>query len=697
MADALLSAFLKELFDRMTSPEFVDFFRQRKLNEGVLEKLKISLMSVNALLEDAEEKQLTKPTVKVWLDELKDVVYDAEDILDEIATEALQRKLDAEFQTTSSKVHHSISAFLSHFIREIDQKIKYLLDKLEYLARQKDVLGLKEGAVGESVKRRPSTSLVEESGIFGRDDDKEKIINQLLSNDANNNKKFRVIPIVGMGGIGKTTLAQLVYKDNRVKEHFDLQSWVSISDDFDVFGITKTILESVTSSTCDMKDLNLLQVTLQQKLMGKKFLLVLDDVWNENYADWEVLSNPFKIGAPGSIVLVTTRSDSVASIMNALPTNHLKPLVEGDCWSLFAKHAFHDDEFDACRELELIGRQIVKKCEGLPLVAKTIGGLLRSKLDVDEWERILKSELWDSSFDKTNILPALRLSCKYLPSHLKQCFAYCSIFSKDCVLVKDEVVLLWMAEGFLKETKNKRMEEVGEDYFLDLASRSLLEQSSGNKSSFVMHDLVNDLAKFVSGQFTFRLEVDNSHEIVNRIRHLSYFRNEFDSFKKFEVLYEATRLHTFLPLELSPSDNYYYLTKKVQLDFLPNLRCLRVLSLSHYRNMTELPESIGKMKHLRYLNLSFTTIKRLPDSICKLCNLQTLNLSGCKDLSALPSDVWKLVNLRHLNISGTSIKEIPMQLGRLKCLQTLTKFIINNDSKSGGACNIEELGKLTNL
>jgi hypothetical protein len=137
-----------------------------------------------------------------------------------------------------------------------------------------------------------------------------------------------------------------------------------------------------------------------------------------------------------------------------------------------------------------------------------------------------------------------------------------------------------MAEGFLKETKNKRMEEVGEDYFLDLASRSLLEQSSGNKSSFVMHDLVNDLAKFVSGQFTFRLEVDNSHEIVNRIRHLSYFRNEFDSFKKFEVLYEATRLHTFLPLGLSPSDNYYYLTKKVPLDFLINLRCLRVLSLS---------------------------------------------------------------------------------------------------------------------
>jgi hypothetical protein len=124
--------------------------------------------------------------------------------------------------------------------------------------------------------------------------------------------------------------------------------------------------------------------------------------------------------------------------------------------------------------------------------------------------QILKSELWDSPIDKTDILPALRLSYKYLPSHLKQCFAYCSIFPKDYILEKDEVVLLWMAEGFLKETTNKRMEEVGKDYFLDLASRSLLEQSSGNKSGFVMHDLVNDLAKFVSGKFTFRLEVDDS-------------------------------------------------------------------------------------------------------------------------------------------------------------------------------------------
>jgi len=237
------------------------------------------------------------------------------------------------------------------------------------------------------------------------------------------------------------------------------------------------------------------------------------------------------------------------------------------------------------------------------------------------------------------------------------------------------------------------MEEIGHEYFLDLASRSLFEQSSDDKSCFVMHDLVNDLATFVSGQFTFILGVDRSQKIVDKTRHFSYVRSRYDNFKKFESLNEATRLHTFLPLKLPPRHDYFSLSKRVPLDLLPKLRCLRVLSLSHYRNMTELPKSIGKIKHLRYLNLSSTAIKRLPDSICKLCNLQTLNLSGCEDLSVLPIDMQKLINLRHLDISGTAIKEMPMQLGRLKCLQTLTKFIV---SKHSGA-SIEELKNFANL
>jgi hypothetical protein len=239
------------------------------------------------------------------------------------------------------------------------------------------------------------------------------------------------------------------------------------------------------------------------------------------------------------------------------------------------------------------------------------------------------------------------------------------------------------------------MEEVGNEYFLTLESRSLFQKSSYNKSRFVMHDLVNDLAKSISGQFILRLEGDCSHEIENNTRHLSYFFNQkFHSLKKFETLHKAKRMHTFLRLDMfNLPCPYYRLNGKVLHDLLPTLRCLRVLSLSEYEKFTELPDSIGKLKYLRYLDLSFTDVHRLPDSICQLCNLQTLILSMCGHLVALPKEMYKLINLQHLDIFGTKMTEMPEQLGRLKRLQTLTKFIIG---KRSGSC-IRELGKLTNL
>jgi Leucine-rich repeat (LRR) protein len=252
-----------------------------------------------------------------------------------------------------------------------------------------------------------------------------------------------------------------------------------------------------------------------------------------------------------------------------------------------------------------------------------------------------------------------------------------------------------MAEGFLQQSKNKTMEEVGNEYFLTLESRSLFQKSSDDNSCFVMHDLVSDLAKSISGQFILRLKGNCSHEIVNNTRHLSYFsKQKFHSLKKFETLHKAKRLRSFLHLNVFgynfPS---YRLNEKVLHDLLPTLRCLRVLSLMKYQNFTELPDSIGKLKYLCYLDLSFTNVQRLPDSICQLCNLQTLILSMCVELVALPREMYKLINLQHLDIFGTRITEMPEQLGRLKSLQTLTKFIIG---KRSGSC-IRELGKLTKL
>ncbi|XP_062174443.1 putative disease resistance protein At3g14460 [Alnus glutinosa] len=687
-AGMFISPIVQVFFQRMASGDFVDLFRGRKLDDGLLTRFEIKLLSVNAVLKDAEDKQFTRPDVKVWVDAVYDAVYDAEQVLDEISTKAQQRKLDAEFGNFGSKVRNSISRSTSRFVKKVEKQIEKLLKRLDFLVNEKENLGLREGTVGGNPSERlPTTSLVDESRIFGRDGDKKAIINSLLSDGASGDEMGPgVIAIVGMGGIGKTTLAQLVYNDDRLKGHFEHKAWVCVSDPFNVSMVMRTIIEAVPSrSPCDIKDnLDRLQNELKERLIGKKFLVVLDDIWEKNEDKWEVLRIALKFGAQGSKVIVTTRDHEVAKIMHG-KYHPITDLSKNDCLSLFAKYALiPNGNFNAYPQLKEIGSQIIKKCKGLPLAITAIGGLLQSNLCVDEWNKVLRSELWDSPITDTNILPALILSYKYLSLRLRRCFAYCSIFPKDHAFKKDQLVLLWMAEGFLPQPQNITMEEVGDDYFLALVSRSLLQRSKSDEhDEYVMHDFVSDLAKFISKEFTLCHKDDYSCEILSKTCHFSYSSNDFD-IKKLEI-HESIRLRTIIDLDRLGSHHFIHGVK------FSMIRCLRVLILSPWQ-LCELPDSIGKFKHLRYLRLHNYWIKRLPDSICKLCNLQILDVSDCCGLDALPRDLHKLINLRHLDVAGTKIKEMPINLGKLKCLQTLPSFIASNSG-----CGIEELGKLTNL
>ncbi|RVX04558.1 putative disease resistance RPP13-like protein 1 [Vitis vinifera] len=409
---AFLSASLQVLFDRLASRDVVSFIRGHKLSDALLKKLERKLLVVHAVLNDAEVKQFTNPYVKKWLVLLKEAVYDAEDILDEIATEALRHKVEAaESQTSTSQVGNIIDMstwVLAPFDGQgIESRVEEIIDRLEDMARDRDVLGLKEG-VGEKLAQRwPSTSLVDESLVYGRAQIKEEMVQLLLSDNARSTDAMGVISIVGMGGTGKTTLAQLLYNDQRVKKHFDLKAWVCVSEEFDPIRVTKTILEAINSSTSNTTDLNLLQVQLKERINMKKFLLVLDDVWNEDSCDWDALRTPLIVGAKGSKIIVTTRSTKVASAMRAVHTHCLGGLSFEDGWSLFKKLAFENGDSSGHPQLEAIGEKIVHKCQGLPLAIKAMGSLLHSKVEAREWDDVLNSELWDLPTDA--VLPALRM------------------------------------------------------------------------------------------------------------------------------------------------------------------------------------------------------------------------------------------------------------------------------------------------
>ncbi|CBI17182.3 unnamed protein product, partial [Vitis vinifera] len=599
VGDAFLSAFLQVLFDRLASPELLKIAQIWRVDVE-LKKLKGTLLKIQAVLNDAELKQVWNNAVRIWLEDLKHLAYDVEDIVDEFEIEALRWKLEAEPQFDPTQVWPLIPF------------------------RRKD-LGLKEKTERNTygISQRPATSsLVNKSRIVGREADKQKLVDLLLSNDTSegevcrNGDKVFIIPVSGMGGIGKTTIAQLVYNEERVIQQFELKAWVCVSEEFDLMRVTRSILESATGRSSDLKDLGQLQVSLKKVLRGKRFLIVLDNVWNENYNNWDDLMVPLRAGAQGSKVIVTTRSEAVSLMVGSIPSYNLDGLTYEDS----------------------IGKEIVKKCGRLPLVAKALGGLLRNK--------VLDSEL----------------SYYHLPAHLKPCFAYCSIFPKGYELDKENLVLLWMAEGFVQQKQKKQIEDIGREYFDELFSRSFFQKSCSNASSFVMHDLINDLARNISGDISFRL--NDASDIKSLCR-------------------------------ISEKQRYFAcsLPHKVQSNLFPVLKCLRVLSLRWY-NMTEFPDSISNLKHLRYLDLSHTNIVRLPESMSTLYSLQSLMLIDCYHLTGLVDNMGNLIHLRHLDTRGSfKLQKMPVGIDNLTSLQTLSSFVVGEN----GSSRIRDLRDMSNL
>ncbi|XP_056161670.1 putative disease resistance protein RGA4 [Syzygium oleosum] len=559
-----------------------------------LEILKETVSTLHAVLEDAEEQYHRSRQIKVWLDKLKDAFYDAQDVLEEFNIEAVRRELSGHNEMMKEVRTFFSSSNQLAFKLKMSNKVRAVREKIEAIKADRK-FHLDDRSVDSRVerqwrKREETHSFISEGDIKGRDDDKTAVIKFLL--DSNMKENVSILPIVGIGGLGKTALAQFIYNDEMVSKHFHLKMWVCVSNDFDVKKIVTNIIACAKKKAPSEDAMEQLQSELRKEIDGKRYLLVLDDLWNEEPENWLSLKRLLVGGARGSKILITTRLPSIATITDAAQSHHLGGLSDSLSLDLLMQMAYRKEEEVQDPEMLDIAKEIVRKCSGVPLVVRTVGTLLSFKKTKLEWLTFKDYELPDVSQRADKITSVLRLSYDYLPSHLKQCFAFCSLFPKDYEIKKQTLVNLWVAEGFIRPSnRSQHLEDIAHGYFMDLLRSNFFQDFQEYKETCKMHDLMHDLACVVAGNEC-GVAFDDTKSINERARHLCVGDLPISHLK-------ASPLRTYLSLMRRP-------ISEVDLrQLIQSFKRLRVLDL-HTTYVEKVPRSICKLKHLTYLDLSGT-------------------------------------------------------------------------------------------
>ncbi|KAI0510653.1 hypothetical protein KFK09_011261 [Dendrobium nobile] len=713
----ILSAFLPVILDKLISPAIQQVGAAFGTDEK-LKKLKRILESLQSVLVDAEERQNSETSIKNWLSDLMDLAYEAEDVLEVFDFEA-QRKRRSRIHDNNMrrKVFFYCSFYKPIMTRfSLCRRLNHIIEKVEAIADEIHKFNFQlNKEVGISFGRPQTHSYVDKESIIGREEDKEDIVSFLINHDGCNNRKIAVLPIVAMGGMGKTTLSQLVYSDLRVEHHFQLFIWVCVSDaDFDVIRLVRLIIEAATKEECKLSNMELLQYRLREIITGKRYLIVLDDVWNENPIQWKQLMTLLDCGGEGSTVVVSTRSMVAAKMMATHTIHYLKQLHEEDSWELFKRRAFGDGA-EETTSLVKIGKDIIKWCAGLPLAIDALGSMMRLKNDEEEWKAVLNSDIWKMQAAKDNILPALKVSYNYLPSHLKRCFAFCAIYPKAYEMEKETLIQLWMANGYIPFHGKGDLEAMGRDIFDELVWRSFFQNVKEVRSNYrqdntygyrgivtcKMHDLMHDLAQSIMGKECLNFAQAHApkwEDIPSNTRHLLI--------PSFPELTSPRSLPVLPTIRTIIGSNKYFLEQELPSKYPSMLKSLRVLS-SQVKLFNK-TVSVRHLRHLRWLDLSFSYIMELPEGICSLYNLQTLKLSGCEMLKKLPENLTNLVNLRCLYIDGCyNLVHMPRGMGSLKLLHTLTMYIVSaqvgrgleqlHDLNLGGRLELYGIDKVSNV
>nr|UBY07400.1 NBS-LRR disease resistance protein [Dasypyrum villosum] len=734
VAGWVASPIISELYKKASSVLNLDA-------SGKLKELEPKILLLQRVMEIVEESPYSyRPRLEQLFTDLKSAFYQAEDILDDVEYYRLEKQIQQDDcpksevaapprnkDRVNKPLRQKECGMSKTELKQSLEKIEKVIDDACGLLEQMNLPNKSNAILTKPANSRGAvTTARPPSVVIGRDKDCDNIVAMLHDKeedaqpDTDSAQCYSIIGIHGIGGSGKSTLSQLVCAREEKDGHFNLVMWVHISQDFNVDTVFRQMSEAATRTPCrQFNNLDTLQTNLEKELHGKRFLLVLDDVWYNNrdvrqYEKLQQILSPLNVGEAGSKILVTSRTKDALIALGAAEQRciPMSVLDEDVFLKLFKHYALHDVCVAADDRiiLEDIATQVAKKLKGSPLVAKIVGGQLRMRPNADYW----RSSQDVNHLDDT--MGALWWCYQHLDEQIRRCFAYCSIFPRRRHLERDKLVKLWAAEGFARSS-NEGMdsEDICQGYFDELVSASFLQPEvkkySGKKGTYIVHDLLLDLADKVAGSDCFRIEnqwkqVGDSlimegceEDVPPDVRHV--FVQTYCSELIIEKICKLENLRTLI---IDSGERRKPVEEKVLKSLFVRIRKLRVLIIPGYNGQGALsvPKSIGQLRHLRYLAFltRYDTCDRLvlPGTLTKLYHMQVLDFGSIGALVFNScEDVFGLINLRHI-IQMPCVK-IP-SIGRLTLLRTMETLKVRREKGCGlkQLSNLNQLrGELTNL
>uniref|UniRef100_A0A0E0RHB0 AAA+ ATPase domain-containing protein n=1 Tax=Oryza rufipogon TaxID=4529 RepID=A0A0E0RHB0_ORYRU len=599
---------------------------------------------------------------------------------------------------------------------EMSKKMSEIVEQLKPVCEAvKAILGPPSGhsnntkTQGIDLEKRPKTTpTIIEPELFGRQNRKTTVADEIMNGKYCDND-LTVLPVVGPGGIGKTTFTQHIYEE--VKSHFHISVWICVSQNFNSNILAEEIAKQMPTENNE-KENDSDQEKIVKRTQSKQFLLVLDDIWACQEDEWKTLLAPFrKGGTKGNMVIVTTRFPKVAKMVESTYCSiKLERLEHEDSMRLFQACVFNDKKTwdDYPLGLQKVGVDIVKRLKGFPLAIKTVGRLLRNKPTLDRWTRVLESKEWELQSNDDDIMPALKLSHSYLPFHLQQCFSYCALFPEDYKFHSQELVNLWIGLGLLDASdQNNKIEDIGLGYLEELVDNGFFEQDGKEYDNhYVIHDLLHELATNVSSKESLRLNSSDvrSIQIPTSIRHMSIiidnthvkdrrtFENHQKDMSSLGKKLKAGNLRTIMLF-----GEYHGSFYKILGDILRDAQSLRVIFLSGASyNVEDLLPNFSKLVHLRYLRIedSWLCGASMPNCITRFYHLLVLDLQRHRGELGFPTDMGNLLKLRHFLVHDDNIHSSIFEVGKLNFLHELRKFEVKREMKG---FDLEQIGQLLEL